>query len=177
MVAPREHPKPLSKSSFDFLLFVQLFCLPLGSLWPPFWLPLAAFGLPMASLLAPFGSLWHLFASHFLECGRKVKSDLALPSLWLPLASLFALFGTLWLPLGSLGPVSAPPQGLIDSGGEISPRSCQDLAEILPRTCRESSNNPPRTRRMNLKQKLPFTLQLLQKAFVRRQTFPQNRLE
>ena len=48
-------------------------------------------------------------------------SGLPFASLWLPLASLLALFGTLWLPLGSHGAVSAPPQGLIASRGEISP--------------------------------------------------------
>ena len=58
MVAPREHPKPLSKYSFYFLSFLELFCLPLGSLWPPFWLHLAAFGFPFRRLLAPFGFLW-----------------------------------------------------------------------------------------------------------------------
>ena len=55
--ASRAHPKPLSKYSFDFLSFLELFCLHLGSLWPPFWLPLADFGLPFGTLWLPLGSL------------------------------------------------------------------------------------------------------------------------
>ena len=47
-------PKTLSEYSFDFLSFLELFCLPLGSLWPPFWLLWPTLG----SLLAPFGFLW-----------------------------------------------------------------------------------------------------------------------
>ena len=92
-------------------------------------------GLPLASLLAPFGTLWPLF--------------------WLPLGTFGVPFAAFWhslaffgLPWGCFG----LPKHLIASGGEISARSCQDLAEILPRTCREPSKNPPRTRRMNPKQ-------------------------
>ena len=65
MVAPREHPKPLSKYSFYFLSFLELLYLFLGSLWPPFWHPLAAFGCqfgafqqPLASFGLPWGCLW-----------------------------------------------------------------------------------------------------------------------
>ena len=54
VLASREHPKPLSKYSFDLFSFLELFCLPLGSLWPPFWL----LWLTLGSLLAPFGFLW-----------------------------------------------------------------------------------------------------------------------
>ena len=107
------------------------------------------FGSPWASFGLPFGSLW------------------------LPLGCLLAPFGTLWLPLGSLGAVCGPPKDLIASGGEISPRSCRDSAENVPRTLQEPAENPP----YEPQAKLPFTVRLLRKDAVRRQTLRQNRLE
>ncbi len=61
MVTPFSCPKTLSKNSFDFLSFLELFWLPLGSLWLPFWLPLADFGLPFGTLWLPLGSLGAVF--------------------------------------------------------------------------------------------------------------------
>ena len=99
-VAPREHPKPLSKYSFDFLSFLELFCLPLGSLWPPFWLPLAAFGLP-------FGAFWHPLASSGLpwsclwpsQARHRQRTQVVHP-FWLPLAAFGLPFGAFGLPFG-----------------------------------------------------------------------------
>ena len=135
MVTPFSCPKTLSEYSFDFLSFLELFCLPLGSLWPPFWLHLAAFGLP-------FGAFWH------------------------PLASFGLPWGCLWPPKG-------PHRQRRRNFAEILPRSCRDSAENVPRTLQESAENPP----YEPHAKLPFTVRLLRKDVVRRQTLRQNRLE
>ncbi len=98
-----------------------------------------------------------------------VPFGLPFGSLWLPLGSLLAPFGTLWLPLGSLGAVCGPPKERIASGGEISPRSCRDSAENVPSTLQEPAENPP----YEPQTKLPFTVRLLRKDFVRRQMLRQ----
>ena len=59
------------------------------------------------------------------------------------------------------------------NGSEISLRSCRDSAENVPRTLQEPAENPP----YEPQTKLPFTVRLLRKDFVRRQTLRQNRLE
>ena len=138
-----------------------------------------------------FYRFWSCFASPWAAFG------LPFGSLWLPLGSLLAPFGTLWLPLGSLGAVFGPPKHLIASGLKwyilfgslwlplgsllaplgflLAPfgRSCRDSAENVPRTLQEPAENPP----YEPQTKLPFTVRLLRKDFVRRQTLRQNRLE
>ena len=74
MVAPREHPKPLSKYSFDFLSFLELFCLP----WAPFGLHFGSLWLTLGSLLAPFGFLWvplglSLAPKHLIASGGEIS--------------------------------------------------------------------------------------------------------
>ena len=111
----------LPKTASIFYRFLSLFRLPPG--------------LPLASLLAPFGSSW--------------------PPFWLPLAPFGLLCPTFCPPLASFRlpwGCFEPPKLFIASGSNISARSCRDLAEILPRTCQELAKNQPRTRRMNLKQ-------------------------
>ena len=58
-------------------------------------------------------------------------------------------------------------------GCEISPRSCRGSAENVPRTLLEPAENPP----YEPQAKLPFTVRLLRKDVVRRQTLRLNRLE
>ena len=105
----------LPKNCFDFRSFLGLFCLPLGSLWPPFWLLLAPFGLHFGSLRPPLGSLLVLFVI-----------------LWLPLGFL-----------GVFRASKAFLRQRKRNFGEILPRSCRDSAENVPRICQEPAKNPP----------------------------------
>ena len=141
--------KTLCKNSFDFLSFFE-------PVWP---LP----GLRLASLLAPFGSLW--------------------PSFWLPLASFGLPFGAFCHPLAS----SRLPwsfSGLQSFSSPAEAKFWRDLAKILPRFCRERAKNLPRTSQEPAKNppydpraKMPFKLRILRNDFFRRQTLSQNRLE
>ena len=116
-------------------------------------------GLPLASLLAPFGSFW--------------------PPFWLPLASCGLPFGAFCHPLASsrLPGVCRASKAFLRQRkrnfGEILPRSCRDSAENVPRICQEPAKNPP----YEPQAKLPFKLQVLRNDFVRRRTLSQNRIE
>ena len=142
---PFSPSKLLCEKNFEFLLILPppgrplafLLC-PFGCFWGPFW-----------CLLARFGFLW---ASLGLSLAVLRISSPAEAKFHRDLAKIFPRFcgeraGTFWAP----GTVSAPSQRFLASGGEISPRSCQDLTEILQRTFRELSKNPPKIRRLNLK--------------------------
>ena len=174
------------------------FGLPFGSLWLPLGSLLAPFGtlwLPLGSLGAVFGPPKHLIASG-------LKWYILFGSLWLPLGFLLAPSGSL---LGSIPSqdllqktasipslaafrhrtqVVHPVKTLrrlkwyilskrLGNGSEISLRSCRDSAENVPRTLQEPAENPP----YEPQAKLPFTVRLLRKDAVRRQTLRQNRLE
>ena len=85
----RRLPETFSKYSFDFLLFLDTFCpphgLPLASLLPPFgclWLP----------FLALFGTLWHLVLLPGADFGP-LDGPWAAPGLWRLLAAPGPLLG------------------------------------------------------------------------------------
>ena len=121
------------------------------------------FCLPLGSLSRPF---WHPLAFFRLPFG----------SLRLLLASLLLLFGTPWLLLGFLAVVL----GTRRTSSPAEAKFRRDLAKILPRFCRERAENlqePAENLPYEPQEKLPFTLQLLRKDVVRRQTLPQNRLK
>ena len=139
--------KTLSKYSFDFLSFLELFCLPLGFLWSPFWLPLAAFGLP-------FGAFWHPLASSGLPWGP--PKDL--------IASGCGISPRSCRDSAELG--SIPSQDLLQKTASIPSLAafCHRtqvvhpvktlrrlkwyiLPHLIARFCRERAENPPRIRR------------------------------
>ena len=56
-------------ASFSEGRFLIAFSSPFGSLWLPFWLPLAAFWLSLAPFWFPFGSRWFPFGSLLVPSG------------------------------------------------------------------------------------------------------------
>ena len=74
---------PFSRPSLLCWFYVEF-----GSLWAPFWLPLAHFWLPLAPFWLPFGSLWLPFGSLLVSLGSLL---VPFPSLLLTQGSIFSL--------------------------------------------------------------------------------------
>ena len=68
MVRQKSRPEVFF-SSFSRPYLLDAFYVEFGSLWAPFWRPLAHFGVPLAHFWLTFGALWFTFAHlgvHFL---------------------------------------------------------------------------------------------------------------
>ena len=112
----------LPKNCFDFVSFWGLFGIPLGLLWPPFWLPSAPFGIHVGPLWVPLGFLLAVFVI-----------------LWPPVNSL-------GLVLGSPGFSSPAEAKFRQDLAKILPRFCREIASgnwplARPRRDARSVNN------------------------------------